>query len=303
MAKKTYLDWEAIGRTRRWLDYGLLCMYESAAAIVVGADTFEFSLGTLTWDAFEVVSPISGESITVSGGSTSASDGDIIFIRNVEHPFKSESKSISVGAASDKATRKPTNLFLGAISGGSVHILPAGGGSVVMPSFTEYDFIPIEWSQDGGTPPAVPEDVVSGNGTLKVRKFDNTVANDVVFPWEVPDDIVVADGIRFQVMGVFADAGMSGQGLAFGLKGYSIGDNDPINASWGSQVLVTPSGTYTQYDRLLSALSGKVTIPNLAQGELAMLQFSREAMNISDTYTNLFAVYGVKIRWTRKTTL
>ena len=303
--QKPYLDWDAIGRSRKWLDYGLLCMYESSAMILVGADSFSYVAltSTLSWSGFEIVSPISGGTITVNSGSVTADDGDIIYIRNVEHPFKDETKTLAAGAPLEKATRKPTNLFLGVIRGGSIYLFPAGGGSGATQRFLEHDFVPVEWGQDGSVPPAAATDVISGNGTIKIREFSGSVNNQLIVPWEVPEDIVVDDGILFQVMGVFSAAAMTSQAMVFNLRGYSIGDSDPIGGSFGSSVLVNPSGTYAQYDRLATAFSTKVTVTNLAQGELAMLQLERQASHFADTYGSAFGVYGLKIRWTRKTEL
>jgi len=308
--QRPYLDWSAIGRSRQWLDYGLLCMYESSAMILVGADSFVFSAAIpplvpskLTWSDFEIHSPISGGVITVRGNSIAANDGNIIYISNVEHPFKDEYKSLSVGAPQARSTRKPTNLFLGVIADPAVHLFPSGGGSGTVLNFCENTFIPVEDGQDGTTPPAELATISGGKGTLRARKFSGTVDNDLILPWEVPGDIVVDSGITFRVLGVFPDAGMTAEKMVFALKGYAISDNDPIDASWGVEKLVSPGGTYLQYDRLVSAFSSQVTVSDLAKGALAMLHFERQATHPSDTYTSAFGVSGIKIHWLRKPAL
>ena len=304
--QKSYLDWESIGRSRKWLDYGLLCMYESAAMILIGADSFEFvgMTSILSWDGFSIYSPISGAAITVNSGSVSANEGDLIFIRNVDHPFKNETKSLSTGAPNDKATRKPTNLFLGVISGGSVYLFPsADRPEPVETAFLEQTYLPIADALDGASPPAALSTLSSGNGSLSVRQFQAGSTYDVVFPWEVPLDLSVGDDIRVQVLAAIPGTGMSSNTVVFGLKAYCLGDNDSINAAWGTERRLTPSGTYAQYDRLQTAFSGALIIPNLAQGELVMLHLDRQGGDIKDDFVYSIAVSGVRIQWTRKPTL
>ncbi len=303
-SQKTYLDWEALGRSRKWLDYGLLCMYESAAIIVRGATTFVFEplSGVLSWDGFEIVSPVSGALITISSGSISANDGDIIFIRNIEHPFETAVKTLSVGAPLDVLTRKPTNLFLGTINGGAVYVFPSSEGPATPLSFLEQAFVTVESGQDGGTPPAVLETVTNGNGTVRIRKFSNLANNNLVFPWEVPTDIV-GNTVNVGIAGIFSDAAMTAAGMYFTLKGYSVGNNDALGGSWGSEVALSPAGTYAQYDRLETVFSEAVPLANLDTKKLIMLHVERQPGHASDTYNSAFGIYGIKLQWTRKPTL
>lgn len=304
--QKPYLDWGAIGRSRKWLDYGLLCMYESAAMILVGADSFVFNplLGTLSWDGFSIYSPISGGAITVNSGSVSANNGDIIYIRNVDHPFKNETKSLSTGAPNDKATRKPTNLFLGLIDGNSVHLFPsADRPQPVETVFLERTFVPISQALDGASPPGALAVLSSGNGSLQVRNFSAGSTHDVVFPWEVPHDLSVGDDVSVQVLAAIPGTGMTAHTVVLGVKAYCIGDNDPINATWGAENRLTPSGTYAQYDRLETSFTSPLTIPGLAQGGLMMLHVDRQGGDLQDTFPDSFAISGIKIQWVRKPTL
>jgi hypothetical protein len=123
--------------------------------------------------------------------------------------------------------------------------------------------------------------------------------HDVVCPWEVPDDIVAGSGVKFRVSAVVTNvAGPANQGLSFKLSGYSIGDNDPIGAAFGSEVEVTKIGlTAVQFDRLQTAYSGAVTVTDLAAGELAMLHFERDTADASDDYLKPVGVTGVGIKY------
>jgi len=297
------LDWESIGRSRKWLDYGLLCMYESSAMILVGAEDFELDTftNTLTWPSFAIYSPISGKAISVAGGSTGIGDGDVIYIRNVEHPFKNESKTLTTGDPNSKDTRRPTNLFLGLRDGSGIYLFPSGGGTgVPPPRFKEEEHVYIVDCLDGAAPPTVVTTFATGNAKVQIRKFSSASPTNVLVPWEVPEDLDASARVRFRFMGLLSDAGMSGQGVVFGLKGYSIGDNDPVSLSWGSEVTVSASGSGSIGTRITSAFSNLVTIDNLAPGEMAMLNFERKAGHIGDTYGNDFAITGFKLQWTRE---
>jgi len=280
-------------------------MYESAAMILVNAESFVLIpfTGALTWEQFVIYSPISGKAITVNASSGFINDGDLIYIRNVEHPFENTTMSLSIGSPTSHNARKPTNLFLGVRDGSGIYLFPSGGGTgVPPPSFKEELFIPISAMSDGDAPPAVLEDVTAGNAVIQVRKFDAAIPKDVRASWEIPEDIVIDSGIDFKISGVFSAASMSGQGIVFEVKGYPIGDNDSVHYAWGSKASVIVTDNYTQNDRLSTPFN-PIVLTDLAAGKLAMLHFQRAASHTSDDYPYDFAVSGIKLQWTREAKL
>jgi len=164
-------------------------------------------------------------------------------------------------------------------------------------------FIPIEWGIDGSTPPAEAETISSGVGKLRVRLFSGTASQDLVVPWEVPADIYAADGIKFKVHGVITESTPpSGEGMSFSLSGFSLGNDDPLGGTFGTEVIVSLTGiSYAQYDRFATALSGKVTVTDLAAGETAILKFYRDHDHASDTYAQAVGITGITIEYTRAT--
>lgn len=173
-------------------------------------------------------------------------------------------------------------------------------------SYTQvaYDFIPIEWCHDGAVPPFAAAEVADGNGAVQARGFGAAAGDtveDVVCPWEIPDDIIEASGIKFKVSLIVTNGtGPSAQGLSFKVSGYSIGDNDPLDAAFGSEAESNKTGiTAVQYDRLETSYSSVVTVTALAAGELAMLHFERDTADADDTYAKPMSVTGIIIKYER----
>lgn len=170
-----------------------------------------------------------------------------------------------------------------------------------------YTYIPIEWCHDGAVPPAIALEVASGSGTVMAREFGGAAGGtvqDVVCPWEVPEDIVASSGIKFAVTGIITNAtGPTTVGVSFKLSGYSIGDNDPLSGTFGAEVESARSGvTMVQYDRLQSTdYSAVVTVTDLAAGEEALLHFERDTAAAADTYVKPIGVTGIRIKYERLT--
>jgi hypothetical protein len=207
--------------------------------------------------------------------------GDLLF---------AEDGTVNIGAS---GANRPDNYY------GAGDMTVAGN---VVGNTAAYDFIPIEWCHDGSVPPDAVAEVVSGNGKIQARDFGGAAGatvQDVVCPWEVPDNIVAASGIKYKTLAVITDAtGPSTQGLSFKLSGYSVGYNDPINAGFGDEVETSRAGaTLIQYDRFDTAYSTAVTVTNLAAGELAMLHFERDTADATDTYLKPIGVTGIRIQY------
>lgn len=171
-------------------------------------------------------------------------------------------------------------------------------------SIKDYEFLPIEWAINGSASPAAASLVTNSSGKTMVRDFASDATEDVVFNWEVPPDIDTTAGIKFWVVGVITDAtGPSSEGVNFELSGYSVGDNDDIDGTFGTlQDSDISSGTYAQYDRFKSAKSSTITITNLAAEELAMLKFQRDHDDAGDDYGQDIGVSGIWIEYTKDIT-
>lgn len=163
-----------------------------------------------------------------------------------------------------------------------------------------YDFLPIGWALDGGTPPAV-KSTLSSTNKIDTRDFSGTSNEDVFVPWQVPSDLsgtTVAFRVLCFVPGATPPA--ENEVIAFSLAGASIGNSELLSKSLGTAVTsnITCASGYAQYDRVATAFSGDVTITDLLAGETAMLQLIRLATS-TDTYAQDIGVFGIEIKYTR----
>lgn len=175
--------------------------------------------------------------------------------------------------------------------------------------FEEAVFIPVEDFIDGYAPPGALTTLVSvaATGRDKYRDFAGGVADeDVVIPWQVPSDLVVADGIKFRVVGYLTsevDPAALSQGVVFGLQGFSLGTGDPLGGAWGIVQLSSVDNLFTlgcvTHDYYTTSSSGEITITDLAQGERAILKLYRDQDHGEDTYGEEIGVTGIVITYTR----
>ena len=163
-------------------------------------------------------------------------------------------------------------------------------------------FLPIDEALDGTVQaPAAAETITSGNGKVRVRKFDSATDEDVIHAWRVPKDIVAALGIKFEVEFFITEGtAPSSEGAAFFLQGYSIGSGDGLGGTHGTAVKSSKTGmSDAQYDRVVTTQSAKVTVTDLAGGELAMLHLYRDVSDADDDYGQDLGVSGVWLTFTR----
>jgi len=188
----------------------------------------------------------------------------------------------------------------------------AGGvvGVTTTTTFLDKEFLPIEWAEDGISPPADAELITAGtNGNVRVRKFDSGSVEDVTFLWDVPDDIVLSSGIKFKVKGIITEATgpAADEGVNFKLSGYSSGDGDDLDGTFGDEVEISyvdlnGGGVTAQDDQFITDYSGQVTITNLAAGETVLLHFERDTADDDDDYGQDIGVFGISIQYTRTLT-
>lgn len=172
--------------------------------------------------------------------------------------------------------------------------------------YKKFDVIPMADGVrvlDGGTAPDAAETISNESGEIRVRKFSGTASQDVRIPWEVPDDIIVDEGIKYRAVGVITETtAPNNEGVSFKLSGYSAGDDNGIGAGpIGLEYESKKTGmSHARYDRFKTDLSSVVTLPNLASGELAMLKFYRDHDDTDDTYGQKIGVSAVVIQFSTK---
>jgi len=162
-----------------------------------------------------------------------------------------------------------------------------------------YSFIPIEYAEDGSSAPDASELYQQTNGVVRLRRFSGTSTQDVLVPWDVPEDCDGSYAIQYKVVGFVTESTTpSSEGVAFTLEGYSVGDNDALNGTYGTATTLTKTSmTYTEGDMFQTEWSSNVTITDLANSEIAQLKFTRDHDHASDTYAQKIGVYMLKIRY------
>lgn len=179
--------------------------------------------------------------------------------------------------------------------------VPAGS----MDDWYGYDTIPIAWCADGTSPPDALDDKTT-RPPYQYRTFDSAADEDVNCVWFVPPDIsgtTTAIQYRIKYLVTNATGPAADEGVAFGLSGVSIGDNDATNAAKGAVVVITDDAlNASQWDILQTGWSGDVTVTNIAAGEVAELALIRDVSDAIDDYGQVVGVIGIEIRYVRDVT-
>lgn len=167
-------------------------------------------------------------------------------------------------------------------------------------NFKDFIFIPIGWAIDGATPPDAKETIVSTN-KIDVRQFAGDADNDVFVPFEVPPDLS-GISVKFRVICIVTNAtGPVNKGIAFFLKGASIGNGDALGAALGTAVKSSITGrTDSQYDRIVTNWSDDVIITDLLAGETSLLSLYRDISDDDDDYVQKIGVVGIELKYTRQ---
>jgi hypothetical protein len=172
-------------------------------------------------------------------------------------------------------------------------------GSAWVKNARQTVFIPAADFLDGSSAPDAIETITSGNGKVRIRKFAGDSSQDVIIPWEVPANLAPSYKVKFWVVGIITEAtAPSSEGISFKLAGYSIGDDDPLDGTFGTEIESKKTGmSHAQNDRFKTDKSNDVTITDLDAGEMAMLKLYRDHDDADDTYVQKIGVSGVVIEY------
>lgn len=164
------------------------------------------------------------------------------------------------------------------------------------------DIIPVDFMEDGAAAPDASALYTNGKAKIRARKFSGTANQDLYFNWPVPEQINAAVGIQFAVEYIISEASAPSEGniVSFKLAGYSVGNGDTTDGTFGTAVASSrthPAGD-AQHDRYLTEKSAMITVTNLAVLETAILQLQRDAEG-ADSYGEKVAVTGIRIYWSK----
>jgi hypothetical protein len=184
---------------------------------------------------------------------------------------------------------------------GAVTIVANAVEASMLNDWYAYETVPIAWMNGGTSEPDALDNTT--REPYAYRTFDHAADEDLNFVWFVPSDLS-GTTVQYRVKYlVTAATGPSAEGVAFGLSGVSLGDNDATNGTKGTVVVVAdPTITAAQHDILITGWSGDVTITNLLAGEVAELALIRDVSDAADDYAQLVGVFAIEIRYVRNVT-
>ena len=91
--------------------------------------------------------------------------------------------------------------------------------------------IPIEFPEDGDTPPSEAELIEEGNKKIRIRRFVNN--NGITWDWTIPEDLDYFEPVQFRVRGITTISHMAfpqaGFPIHFNMRGYVSRDMNEIN--------------------------------------------------------------------------
>lgn len=170
--------------------------------------------------------------------------------------------------------------------------------------FKEYESIPVEWFEDGSTAADTAELITSGNGNLRVRKFDSTAIETLIGSWECPNNCAVSAGVSARVKFVLTEAtGPSSEGVVFRITGYSTGSGDAIGGTFSTAMntMKATGLTESQYDTITSDwTTATVTITDLAAGETVFFKLERDPTDSDDDYSQDVGLYMLDLEFYKK---
>jgi len=206
-------------------------------------------------------------------------------------------------ATSDKwvPTAVSTDIALGADGAATVN------DNAIQPDDIEYIvdecYVPVSYMIDGASAPDALATLTSGTDKCDARTFAGDADEDLLFIWQVPQDLDTTSGVKFRVVClVSASTGPSAETWQFELQGFSLGNGDALNGTLGTaQTSNSGERTDAQYDRVATAWSSAMTsthITDLAAGETVHFKLYRD-VDDTDTYVQNVGVLGVELRYKR----
>lgn len=134
------------------------------------------------------------------------------------------------------------------------------------------------------------------NGTIiQALAFDSATAEYAQFQIRMPKSWNEST-VTFTP--VWTANSTSTNGVAWVLRAKALGNDETIDAAWGSDVTVTDANTATAYQAHIASESGAVTIANASESEWVVFEVYRDVANGSDTLAVDALLLGLTINYT-----
>ena len=151
-----------------------------------------------------------------------------------------------------------------------------------------------------GCAPITEIETTSGRPDMQVLDFDATSDEHAQFSIAFPKSWNEGT-ITFQVY--WTTTATDTDGVAWGLQGVAVSDNDTIDVAYGTAVVVTDDALGAAEDQCVTAESSAVTIAGTpAVGDICYFRIFRDVSDANDDMTEDARLIGVKIFFTTDAT-
>lgn len=135
----------------------------------------------------------------------------------------------------------------------------------------------------------------AGQPDLHVLDFDSTVDEHAQFEWAFPkrwDNSTVT----YRVFWTTSATGTTG--VAWGLQGTCIGDNEAIADAYGTAVVVTDDAQSAANEQLITGTSTAVTLADSTGRDMCYFRMFRDVSDANDDMAEDARLIGIKLFWT-----
>jgi hypothetical protein len=168
-------------------------------------------------------------------------------------------------------------------------------GAVIKTAGTETIWIPagamITATTSGAATASL--EAATNDQNYKVFDFDATADEHVHFQVAMPKNWNEST-VTFQVW--WSSTATDTDGVAWGLQGVAISDNEAIDASWGTAIVVTDAAQSAAGEVYVTAASSAVTIAGTpAESDICFFRLFRDVSDAADTMTEDARLIGIKL--------
>jgi hypothetical protein len=225
-----------------------------------------------------------------------ATNGELAFYTNntrrwylqaTGHLIADTDNTLDIGASG--ATRPRTGYF-----GTSVVI----AGNTAITGGTHTIAVPAGAMFAAATSGAASASLDSGSEDVNYQVFDFDASADEYVHFTIPMPKGWDEGtVTYQVL--WSSTATDTDGVAWGLQGVAVSDNDAINAAYGTPIVVTDDAQSAAGELYVTAVSSAVTIGGSpAAGDMVFFRLFRDVSDANDDMTEDARLLGVRILYT-----
>jgi hypothetical protein len=223
----------------------------------------------------------------VRGLGLGVNGGRIWYINTSGHFLSSADNTYDIGASG--ATRPRTGYF-----GTSVVI----AGNTAITGGTHTIAVPAGAMFAAATSGAASASLDSGSEDVNYQVFDFDASADEYVHFTIPMPNSWNEGtVTFQVL--WSSTATDTDGVAWGLQGVAVSDNDAINAAYGTPIVVTDDAQSAAGELYITSVSSAVTIAGTpAAGDMVFFRLFRDVSDANDDMTEDARLLGVRVLYT-----